>query len=213
MKLLQPLFALFASASDRDLVRMIEYLKAENRILRDKLPARITVTPRERSRLLRLGQKVGSSLRDLITIVSYRTFSRWLAAAKGKPKTKKSSRKPGQPRTAEALCRLVLRIARETGWGYTRILGELKKLGIRSVSRSTVVNILKDAGLDPGPNRGTGSWDEFLMRHAETLWACDFLSVKSATLHGVVDLYILFFIHVGSRRAFVAGITPNPTGE
>jgi len=87
MKLLQPLFALFASASDRDLVRMIEYLKAENRILRDKLPARITVTPRERSRLLRLGQKVGSSLRDLITIVSYRTFSRWLAAAKGKPKT------------------------------------------------------------------------------------------------------------------------------
>ena len=38
-------------------------------------------------------------------------------------------------------------MARETGWGYTRILGELKKLGI-AVSRSTVVNILKAAGME-----------------------------------------------------------------
>ncbi|MBA4192722.1 MAG: integrase, partial [Planctomycetaceae bacterium] len=92
-------------------------------------------------------------------------------------------------------------------------LGELKKLGVRSVSRTTVVNILKEAGLDPGPKRGKGTWDEFVRRHASTLWACDFLSVKSATLTGFVDLYLLFFIHVGSRRAFVAGITTNPTGE
>ncbi|MBA4192283.1 MAG: integrase, partial [Planctomycetaceae bacterium] len=92
-------------------------------------------------------------------------------------------------------------------------LGELKKLGVRSVSRTTVVNIFKEAGLDPGPKRGKGTWDEFVRRHASTLWACDFLSVKTATLTGFVDLYLLFFIHVGSRRAFVAGITPNPTGE
>jgi hypothetical protein len=37
--------------------------------------------------------------------------------------------------------------------------------------------------------------------------------VKSATLTGFVDLFLLFFIRVGSRRAFGAGITANPTGE
>jgi putative transposase len=54
---------------------------------------------------------------------------------------------------------LVIRIAKETGWGYTRILGELKKLGVTRVSRQTVVNILKANGLEPGPRRGPGTWD------------------------------------------------------
>jgi putative transposase len=47
-------------------------------------------------------------------------------------------------------------------------------------------------------------------RHAATLWECDFLSVRSATLRGFVDLYVLFFIHIGSRRVFVSGVTANP---
>src|SRR5262249_26482672 len=91
-----------------------------------------------------------------------------------------------------------------------RILGELKKLGIRSVSKTTVATILREAGLDPGPKRGPGTWSEFVARHAATLWACDFLSVKSATLTGLVDLYVLFFIHVGTRRVFISGVTANP---
>jgi hypothetical protein len=37
-RLLQPLWLLLASVTDRQLARMVEYLKAENRILRDKLP-------------------------------------------------------------------------------------------------------------------------------------------------------------------------------
>ncbi|MBA4192535.1 MAG: hypothetical protein C0467_31595 [Planctomycetaceae bacterium] len=85
MRLLQPLFALFASATDRELTRVVEYLKAENRILRDQLPAPITLTNRERSRLIKLGKRVGSALKDLITIVSYRRFTRWVAAGDGNP--------------------------------------------------------------------------------------------------------------------------------
>ena len=46
------------------------------------------------------------------------------------------------------------------------------------MSRSTVVNILKAEGIDPVLERGEGTWDEFVMRHAETLWACDFFSRK-----------------------------------
>src|SRR4051794_17370015 len=47
-----------------------------------------------------------------------------------------------------------LEVAKDNDWGYTRILGELKKLGIQSISRNTVKRILIDSGLDPGPKRG-----------------------------------------------------------
>jgi putative transposase len=86
MRLLQPLFALFASATDSQLAKMVEYLKAENRILRDKLPRRLTITPRERNRLVKLGSKLGSAIRNLITIVTPRAFSRWVAAGRARPR-------------------------------------------------------------------------------------------------------------------------------
>jgi len=162
---------------------MVEYLKAENAILRAKLPTRITVTATEKARLVQLGAALGGALKDLITIVSTRTFARGVAAVNGTdvdsatPTSAASTRQPGRPRTAEDIRTLVLKLARENDWGYTRILGELKKLGISTVSRSTVVNILKEAGLDPGPTRGKGTWDEFVKRHAATLWASDFVSV------------------------------------
>jgi putative transposase len=104
----------------------------------------------------------------------------------------------------------VLKIARENGWGYTRVLGELKKFGVHTVSRTTVKNILTDAGLDPGPKRGVGTWDEFVTRHAATLWASDFVSVRTLTVGGVVELYLLFFIHIGTRRVIVSNPTASP---
>ncbi|MBO0698431.1 MAG: transposase, partial [Zavarzinella sp.] len=116
----------------------------------------------------------------------------------------------GRPRTAEDLRDLVLRIARETGWGYTRILGELKKLGLGSLCRSTVVNILKGAGLDPGPKRGEHTRAEFLRVHAATLWQYDFLNHKVLTWRGWKGGFVLVFVHVGSRRMFVSPSTLRP---
>jgi putative transposase len=78
------------------------------------------------------------------------------------------------------------------------------------VSRSTVINILREAGLDPGPKRGVGTWTDFLERHAATLWASDFLTVKTWTTRGIVDVFVLFFLHPGTRKAFVAGVSANP---
>ena len=92
-------------------------------------------------------------------------------------------------------------LARENGWGYSRILVELKKLGIGTVSRSTVINIFREAGIDPGPKRVVGSWSEFLTRHAASLWASDFLTLKTWTARGIVDLPVLFFIHPGTRKS------------
>jgi putative transposase len=186
----------------------MQFLKVENQILRAKLPRRITVIPRERQRLVKFGQVLGSAIRDLITIVSLRTFLRWLHD--DNPARKKSTRQPGRPKTKAAIRDLILKLACENAWGYTRILGELRKLGVGKVSRSTVVNLLKAHGLDSGPKRGEGTWDDFLRRHAATLWATDFFSQKVFTLGGFVNVFVLFFIHLGSRRVYLAGLTAHP---
>jgi len=190
IRLLHPLFSLLASVTRQELARQVAYLKAENQILRARLPQHIVTTPKERQRLLRAGRKLGAKLQGLISIVSYQTFCRWVRESRANAPIEKSSRTSGRPRTADEIRAIILKLARENGWGYTRILGELKKLGITTVSRSTVKNLLKANGLEPGPQRGDGTWDEFLVRHAETLWQCDFLTVKAVTATGVRDLFL-----------------------
>jgi putative transposase len=171
---------------------MIEYLREENRILRGKLPKRLPLSAQEKNRLIKYGSMLGPANNSLITIVSPRTFSRWMKELKGPTNADMPKRKPRRPKTEAEIRELILRFAPGNGWGYSRILGELKNLGIPSVSRSTVVNILKEAGFDPSPKRGKGMWWEFLERHQKTLWASDFLSVKSLTTKGFVDLFVLF---------------------
>ena len=57
------------------------------------------------------------------------------------------------------------------------------------------------------------SWDAFIKQHAATLWACDFFSKKVWTMSGLVDYFVLFFIHVGSRRVHVAGMSAHPDAK
>ena len=92
----------------------------------------------------------------------------------------------------------------------TRILGELRKLGITRISRQTVKNILKEHELDPGPLRGKGTRDEFLRIHAATLWQCDFVTKRMWTITGFVDLYLLVFIHLETRRCWISPCTVSP---
>jgi putative transposase len=210
-RFIQPLLLLLARLTDRQLAAVVQYLKTENEILRSRLPKRITVTAREKQRLLKFGRPLGTAIKDLVSIVTPRTFMWWVHGDRPRPgATNAPRRSPGRPRTAEDLRELVLRIARETGWGYSRVLGEIRKLGLGSISRSTVVNILKAAGLDPGPKRGEHTWTEFLTVHAATLWQCDFFSHKVLTWRGWKDCFVLAFIHVGTRRVFVSPCTRNP---
>lgn len=171
------------------------------------------VTAQEEQRLVKLGKPLGAAVKDLVTIVCERTFQRWVKESEGPvPSKPVGDCKPGRPRTPVDVKELVLKLARETGWDYTRILGELKKLGV-TVSRSTVVNILKDAGRDPSPERTKGTWADFVRRHQATLWSSDFAGVKSFTTSGMVDLFILFFVDIETRKVFVAGVTANPNAE
>lgn len=96
--------------------------------------------------------------------------------------------------------------------GTPRILGELKKLGV-SVNRSTVVNILEEVGVDPCPQRGEPTGAEFLRMHAATVRQCDFFSHKVLTLRGWLEVFVLAFIHLDSRRVFVTPGTQHPDAE
>jgi putative transposase len=199
---------LLAYATDKELVKVVEYLKAENRILRSKLPKRIEVTIAERTALLKLGKRLGSKIKEVVTIVHPRTFARWIKENAGGCK----HRRRGRPRKPEEIRQLIVEMAKNTGWGYRRILGELKKLRIYNVSRSTIYRILQEHGFDPAPKRGYGTWREFIERHVKTVWATDFFTKKVWTLRGPVTYYVLFFINLHTRRVHLAGMTPNPDG-
>ena len=143
MALFNSLLLAIWGASHKELARQFRYFGVENQILRSRLPARITITAKERQRLVKFGVKLGKAIRQLVTIVSPGTFLRWVREAKqaARPGTKPAKR--GRRRIAEEIRQLVLRMARENRWGYCRILGELKKLRIRSISQTTIKNILK----------------------------------------------------------------------
>ena len=127
--------------------------------------------------------------------------------------TTKKNIKRGRKRKPEEIRELVVKLAKENNWGYTRILGELKKLGIESLSRNTVKNILKENGLDTAPQRSGDTWDDFIKRHFETLWSCDFFTKTVWTITGPKTFFVLFFINVHTRKVHIAGINKHPTKE
>lgn len=207
-----PFLQFLAWICNRQLAEQLRYLKEEIAILRARLPKRITVTPQERLRLLKFGEPLGRAINSLISIVTPRTFARWLHQEK-KTVRKRTAKGPGRRPTPADIEELVVKLAKENSWGYTRILGELRKLGIRKICRTTVLNILRAHHLDPGPKRGHGSWDDFLNRHFDTLWSCDFFSVKTWTMVGLIEVYVLVFVQVGSRKVHIAGITAHPDAD
>jgi transposase InsO family protein len=80
-----------------------------------------------------------------------------------------------------------------------------------TLSDQTVGNILKRHGLPPAPERKTTTtWKEFIRTHMDVLVATDFFTAEVWTLGGLVTYYVLFFIHLGSRKIHVAGVTPHP---
>jgi putative transposase len=207
LNLWQRLLFGLTGATDDETVRKLQFALVQNKILRRKLSKHITVTPQERRSLLRFGKPLGCAIRELISIVSPGTFLRWIREENKVSKPAMT----GRPRTPDDLRQLVLRLARETAWSAERIHGELAKLGLAAICLSTVRNILRAEGVEPAPERGQGTWAQFVQRHATTLWGCDFFTQKILTRSGFVDCFVFFFLHVGSRRVHIAGFTTNPT--
>jgi hypothetical protein len=101
---------------------------------------------------------------------------------------------------------LVLRLARENGsWGYRRIHGELLVLGLK-VAASTVWEILKDAGVDPAPERT-------LCRARTRRTSCE-LGFGVALPDRVVAIRMLYLamVQVFGRRAWLGETTLQDHG-
>jgi Homeodomain-like domain len=118
---------------------------------------------------------------------------------------------PGRPPVSGELEALVVRMAQENrSWGYDRIAGALQHFGY-TISDQTVGNILKRHGIPPAPERKkTTTWKECIRSHMEVLVATDFFTTEVWTVYGLVTYYILFFLHLASRKVYVAGVTPHP---
>ncbi|KUL22208.1 integrase core domain-containing protein [Streptomyces regalis] len=116
----------------------------------------------------------------------------------------------GRPRTVRSIRAIIPRLAsKNPGWGYRRIHGELLVLGVQ-VAASTVWQILKEAGIDPVPERGSSTWTDFLRSQADALPACDFF--EAVTLSGA-RLYVFAVLEHGGRRIRVLGATAHPTAS
>jgi putative transposase len=118
-------------------------------------------------------------------------------------------RRPGRPKVSREVRELVLQLARENPrWGYQRIAGELRGLGIQ-VAATSVRRILAAAGLGPAGARDGLSWREFIRGQAQSMIACDFFTVDTISLRRI---YVLFFIELSTRRVHLAGMSENSDG-
>src|SRR6266700_430534 len=179
-------------------------LRHELQVLRRQV-ARPQLRPADRVVLAALGQ-VLPRVRSLL--VQPDTLLRWhreLVRRHWSFPVRPQGRPPMLPQARA----LVLRLAQENpSWGYKRIHGELKVLGL-TLSPSTVWNILRRHGIDPAPRRARLSWREFLRQQAAGIVECDFFTVDTIWLS---RLYVFFFIELERRRVHIAGVTAHPNG-
>jgi len=169
---------------------VIEYLQAENRLLKARLSGkRIRFTDAERALLARKAKAVGRrALLELDTLVSPDTLMRWHRRLVAQKWDFSKRRGPGCPGVMREISRLIVRMAQENpGWGYTRIQGALANLS-HKVGRGTVSNVLKRNGIEPAPGRSERTaWSAFMKAHWKVLAASDFFTVEVWTPSGLAS--------------------------
>ena len=192
---------------------VIEFLQAENRMLKERLRGkRIRFSDEERALLARKAKAIGrKALLGLDTLVSPDTLMRWHRRLVAQKWDFSKRRSPGRPGIMREISDLIVHMAQENpGWGYTRIQGALANLR-HTVGRGTVANVLKRNGIEPAPDRSKRTrWSTFLRAHWKVFAASDFFSVEVWTMRGLVTQYVLFVISLSDRVVHIAGITTQP---
>jgi putative transposase len=197
--------------SDRDKDTEILVLRHQIAILRRQLGTqKPRLDPSDRALLAALLHQVPKDvLHGLRLLIRPDTVLRWHRHLIARRHASVSRpRRPGRPRTLRSIRLLVLRLARENpSWGYRRLHGELLVLGVK-VAPSTVWEILREAGIDPAPERSSSTWADFLRSQADALLACDFL--ETVTLSGT-RMYVLAVIEHATCRIRILGATAHPS--
>src|SRR5215471_2312515 len=200
------LLAYITGLVNQELLLQNEYLGAPG-ILRDNLPSRLRLSDPQRSTLAEIGKRLGrKALAEVARVAKPDTILEWyrkLIAQKFHGSKHRSY--PGRPPIEPKLEALIVQMAKEnSGWGHDRIVGALANLGY-AVSDQTVGNVLKRHGIAPEPKRSQStSWKEFIQSHMAVLAGMDSFTVEVLSWRGLVTYYVLFFIHLESRRVSLA---------
>jgi transposase InsO family protein len=162
------------------------------------------------TKLTALGQDTNAKLDEVLLLVKPGTVLKWPRELVRRKWTFRQPPFIARRKSNPELVALLLRLARENPtWGYSRLHGELLKLGYR-IGRSTVRDILKREHVPPAPKRADAgsNWSTFLAHYASQMLACDFFTVETAWLR---TLYVFFFIELDSRRVHFVGCTAHPS--
>ena len=192
---------------EESLLQRSEYLIEENRVLRNQVDKRLLLPDPERRSLAEKAVALGKLMADTVTIVTPETILRWHRRLVARKFDGSKNRKDhGRPPTAAAVEHLVLTMAKDNpAWGYDRIAGAMHNLG-HHISDQTVGNILPRNGVGASPERRKNTtWASFIRQHRDVLWATDFFTTEIWTRWGLTTYYVLFFIHVQSRRIVLGG--------
>jgi hypothetical protein len=149
-------------------LEVIDYLREENRVLREQLGGRrVRFNDDQRRRLAVRAETLGRRvLAEIATLVTPETLLAWHRKLIAQKYDGTAHRAPGRPRIAGEIEALVVRMAHENrDWGYRRIQGALSNLG-HTLARSTIAQILQRHGIEAAPERKKKTtWKEFLGRH------------------------------------------------
>ena len=184
-------------------VQMIDYLREENKVLREQLGGRrLRLNDDQRRRWAARAKGLGRKLRsEVATIVTPETLLAWHRKLMAQKCDGSGKRRPGRPTTVREAETLVVRMAEENRtWGYRRIQGALANLG-HEIARSTIAAILERHGLEPAPDR-----------HGRRIVAADFFTVETWTKRGLPRFLILFFREPSTRKVSVAGMGRRANG-
>ena len=215
------LLMMLAGWINRQQQEALDYLKAENSILKDELlkatgKKRILLNDTQRRCLAILGKKLGRKLLGEISCAfSPDTLLKWhrkLVAQKYDGS--KNRGKGGRPRISDELKQYIIDMARDNKHlGCRKLHGYLKYLGLK-VSSTTISRVLREHGIEPSPKRPErASWNEFVKAHWESLAAIDFFTTEIYTLRGLVRYMVLVVIDYKTRKVEIAGIIPQADGQ
>ncbi len=202
---------------DPQIIAQNDYLMKQVQILKAQVK-RLELSDRERSQLADLGKKLKDLNKDLFEsstqIVRPKTVLEWHRKFIAKKfDTSHMIKKKGRPRASQAVVDIVIRVAEETNEGVSKVFGRITKLGV-DISETTVRNIMRKHGF---PRKKTSNeydptWSEFLKTHRHSLLGTDFFTVEvwNKWMTRLITYYVLVFIHHGTRKLWIGGITTNP---
>ena len=197
---------------DQELLARNEYLAAENRIMKAQLKGRLMLSDAERGALGEIGHRLGrTALADIATVARPDTILGWyrkLVARKFDGS--KARRRPGRPRIKREVEELIIGWPARTGTGaMTGLRGRWPIWGTRFPIRQSAmycgVAVCRRRRNASARSRGRTSFD-----HMALLAGTDFFTAEVLTLRGLVTYYVLFFIHLESRRVYCGRITIHP---